>query len=110
MGNDFDNEMPALPRDGILRPERVLQLLSAGQRHSQGLNHISTADTVPDRTVAVQASDTFGSGSQDYWTGFETGLAFRPFKGDVVESQYAPNEPPSVGKILTHSRFDSHIL
>ncbi len=72
------------------------------------LNHLPAADTVSDRTVAVQACDTFGSDGQDYWTGFKTGLDFRPFKGEGVESQYSPNEHPSVGKILTQSRFDSH--
>lgn len=46
-----------------------------------GLNHLPAADTVSDRTVAVQACDTFGSDGQDYWTGFKTGLDFRPFKG-----------------------------
>lgn len=38
-----------------------------------GLNNIPTADTVPHRTVAVQAFDTFSSHSDDFWMGFKTG-------------------------------------
>ncbi|HRX56573.1 MAG TPA: hypothetical protein P5016_18810 [Verrucomicrobiales bacterium] len=51
------------------------------------LNHIPKTDTVPDRTVAVQACDTFGSDGQDYWTGFKPGLEFRPF----LERASSPN-------------------
>lgn len=38
-----------------------------------GLNNIPTGDTVPHRTVAVQAFDTFSSHSDDFWMGFKTG-------------------------------------
>ena len=38
-----------------------------------GLNNIPTADTVPHRTVAVQAFDTFSPHSDDFWMGFKTG-------------------------------------
>lgn len=43
-----------------------------------GLNNIPTADTVPDRTVAVQAFDTWGAGTHDFWMGFKTGWDFSP--------------------------------
>lgn len=38
-----------------------------------GLNNIPTADTVPDRTVAVQVYDLFGEGPNDFSAGFKTG-------------------------------------
>jgi hypothetical protein len=57
-----------------------LFLLTAGTALAtpSGLNNIPTADTVPHRTVAVQAFDTFGDGPHDFWAGFKTGWDFSP--------------------------------
>lgn len=41
-----------------------------------GLNNIPTADTVPHRTVALQAFDTFSTDSDDFWLGFKAGWDF----------------------------------
>ena len=43
-----------------------------------GLNNIPTADTVPHRTVAVQAFDLFSPGNDDFWMGFKTGWDLKP--------------------------------
>lgn len=52
-----------------------------------GLNNIPTTDTVPHRTVAVQAFSSFGGANQfaangpgqhAFWTGFKTGWDFSP--------------------------------
>lgn len=57
-----------------------------------GLNNIPTADTVPHRTVAVQAFDTFGSGDHDFWMGFKTGWDFSKFNLEVgLDSHLAPD-------------------
>ena len=53
-----------------------------------GLNNIPTTDTVPHRTVAVQAFSSFGGlnqfaangdGKHSFWMGFKTGWDFEPF-------------------------------
>lgn len=58
-----------------------------------GLNNIPTADTVGDRTVAVQAWDTFGSGApNNYAMGFKAGLDFKPLSFEVgLDSGLAPS-------------------
>jgi len=52
-----------------------------------GLNNIPTTDTLPHRTVAVQAFSSFGGANQlaangpgqhAFWTGFKTGWDFSP--------------------------------
>jgi len=48
-------------------------LTSSALATPSGLNNIPTADTVPHRTVAVQAFDTFSQHSDDFWMGFKTG-------------------------------------
>ncbi|MFZ4764352.1 MAG: hypothetical protein ACOYMN_05315 [Roseimicrobium sp.] len=48
-------------------------LTSSALATPSGLNNIPTADTVPHCTVAVQAFDTFSTGSDDFWLGFKTG-------------------------------------
>lgn len=48
-------------------------LTASAMATPSGLNNIPTADTVPHRTVAVQAFDTFSSHSDDFWMGFKTG-------------------------------------
>lgn len=55
-----------------------------------GLNNIPTADIVPNRTVAIQAFGSFGSGVNQfssngpgdpaYWMGFKTGLELSPVR------------------------------
>ena len=56
-----------------------------------GLNNIPTADTVPDRTVAVQVFDTFGAGPHDLWSGFKTGWDFSPLHLEWgLDSHLAP--------------------
>lgn len=54
-----------------------------------GLNNIPTADTVPDRVVAVQAFSSFGGANQfgangpgkhSFWMGFKTGIEFAPLR------------------------------
>lgn len=56
-----------------------------------GLNNIPTADVVGDRTVAVQAFDTFGSGDHDFWMGFKTGLDLSPLHLEWgLDSHLAP--------------------
>ncbi len=57
-----------------------------------GLNNIPTADTIGDRTVAVQAYDTFsGSGPHDFAMGFKTGLEFSPLHLEWgLDSHLAP--------------------
>ena len=57
-----------------------------------GLNNIPTADTVGDRTVAVQIFDTVGNGSHDLWTGFKTGLDLSPLHLEWgLDSHIAPS-------------------
>lgn len=48
-------------------------LTASAMATPSGLNNIPTGDTVPHRTVAVQAFDTFSSHSDDFWMGFKTG-------------------------------------
>lgn len=56
-----------------------------------GLNNIPTADVIGNRTVAVQAFDTFGPGSHDFWMGFKTGLDFSPIHIEWgLDSHFAP--------------------
>ena len=56
-----------------------------------GLNNIPTADTVGDRTVAVQVFDTVGNGDHDLWTGFKTGLDLSPLHLEWgLDSHIAP--------------------
>ncbi len=54
-----------------------------------GLNNIPTADTIPHRTVAVQAFSSFGGpnqfgangpGQHSFWMGFKTGWEFSPVR------------------------------
>lgn len=66
---------------GLCLPSLVLATPS-------GLNNIPTADTVPHRTVAVQAFSSFGPGANQFaangpdehsfWLGFKTGWALAP--------------------------------
>lgn len=57
-----------------------------------GLNNIPTADTVPHRTVAVQAYDLFGSGPHDFAMGFKTGWDFSPVHLEWgLDSHLAPD-------------------
>lgn len=58
----------------------ILSLAAVGSAFAtpSGLNNIPTADTVPHRTVAVQAFDYFSPGSDDFWMGFKTGWDFSP--------------------------------
>lgn len=51
----------------------TLLLSGLAQATPSGLNNIPTADTVPHRTVAVQAYDLFGEGPHDFAAGFKTG-------------------------------------
>lgn len=48
-------------------------LTASAMATPSGLNNIPTGDTVPHRTVAVQAFDTFSSHNDDFWMGFKTG-------------------------------------
>jgi hypothetical protein len=66
----------------------LLAAATAAMATPSGLNNIPTTDTVPDRTVAVQAFSSFGGanqfaangpGKQSFWMGFKTGLALSPF-------------------------------
>lgn len=67
-----------------------------------GLNNIPTADTVPDRTVAIQAFSSFGPGANQFsangpdehsfWMGFKTGLRF-----DFLSLEWGMDSP-----LLTH--------
>ena len=58
-----------------------------------GLDNIPTADTVGDRTVAIQGYDTFGSGgANNYAMGFKAGLDFLPLKLELgLDSGLAPS-------------------
>lgn len=67
----------------------LLLLLAASSLHATptGLNNIPTADTVPHRTVAIQAFSSFGGANQfatagpgqhSFWMGFKTGWEFGP--------------------------------
>ncbi len=67
----------------------LLALTVASSLHATptGLNNIPTADTVPHRTVAVQAFSSFGGANQfaangegqhSFWMGFKTGWEFGP--------------------------------
>lgn len=67
----------------------LLTLAAASSLHATptGLNNIPTADTVPHRTVAVQAFSSFGGANQfatagpgqhSFWLGFKTGWQFGP--------------------------------
>jgi hypothetical protein len=57
-----------------------------------GLNNIPTADTVPHRTVALQAFDTFGEGDHDFSVGFKTGWSVEPLNFEWgLDSHLAPN-------------------
>jgi hypothetical protein len=57
-----------------------------------GLNNIPTADTMPHRTIAVQAFDTFGSGDHDLWMGFKTRWDFAPVHLEWgLDSHLAPD-------------------
>ncbi len=58
-----------------------------------GLNNIPTADTVPDRTVAVQAFETFSSGTDDFWIGFKTGWDFSPVHLEWGLDSYLSPDP-----------------
>ncbi|MCW0218233.1 MAG: hypothetical protein OJI67_07905 [Prosthecobacter sp.] len=67
----------------------LLWLCVAASLHAtpSGLNNIPTADTVPHRTVAIQAFSSFGGANQfatggegqhSFWMGFKTGWEFGP--------------------------------
>ncbi len=69
-----------------------LLLTGAALATPSGLNNIPTADTVPHRTVAVQAFDTFGPGKHDFWMGFKTGWDFSPLHLEWgLDSHLAPD-------------------
>ncbi len=67
-----------------------------------GLNNIPTADTVPHRTVAIQAFSSFGPGANQFaangpdehsfWMGFKTGLQF-----DFLNLEWGMDSP-----MITH--------
>ncbi len=84
---------------------RLLCLLLAGTSLAvatpTGLNNIPTADTVPHRTVAVQAFSSFGGANQfaangpgqhSFWMGFKTGWEFAPVRLEWgLDSPLAPD-------------------
>lgn len=67
-----------------------------------GLNNIPTADTVPHRTVALQAFSSFGGANQfaangpgrhSFWLGMKTGWEFKPFSFEWgLDSPVAPGD------------------
>ncbi len=65
----------------------ALATTTALQATPTGLNNIPTADTIPHRTVAIQAFSSFGGpnqfatggpGQHSFWMGFKTGWEFGP--------------------------------
>ena len=65
----------------------LLAGIAAARATPTGLNNIPTADTVPHRTVAVQAFSSFGGANQfstsgpgkhSFWLGFKTGWDLSP--------------------------------
>jgi len=67
----------------------LLASITAAHGTPTGLNNIPTADTVPHRTVAVQAFSSFGganqfstsgAGKHSYWMGFKAGCELSPLR------------------------------
>lgn len=80
-----------LPRALSLLPLLAFAAATPAFATPSGLNNIPTGDTVPHRTVAIQAFDTFGSGPHDFWLGFKTGLEFGPIDFEWgLDSHIAP--------------------
>ncbi len=79
---------------------------SAALATPTGLNNIPSADTVPHRTVAVQAFDLLGSGPHDFWMGFKTGWDFSPLHLEWgLDSHLAP-DPAGPLLFQTKLRFE----
>lgn len=79
----------------------LLAVASSALATPTGLNNIPTADTVPHRTVAVQAFSSFGGANQfaangpgkhSFWMGFKTGLAFETL-GDSIGFEWGLDSP-----------------
>lgn len=86
----------------LLRSLAVLALVAGSAFGTPtGLNNIPTADTVPHRTVAVQAFSSFGGpnqfgangpGQHSFWMGFKTGWEFGPVRLEWgLDSPLAPD-------------------
>ncbi len=78
-----------------------------------GLNNIPTADTVPHRTVAVQAFSSFGGANQfaangpgqhSFWLGFKTGWDFGPL--DLEWGMDSPIAPDLTGPLLFQTKVN----
>ncbi len=80
----------------------ALTLATCAFATPSGLNNIPTADTVPHRTVAIQAFSSFGPGANQFaangpdehsfWMGFKTGLQF-----DFLNLEWGMDSP-----MITH--------
>lgn len=76
-----------------------------------GLNNIPTSDTVPHRTVAVQAFSSFGGpnqfgangpGQHSFWMGFKTGWEFSPLR--LEWGLDSPIGPDMTGPLLFQTK------